>query len=544
MKQLLNESIPEPEPNEHTINEVLPESKADENSKQIPAKFNKFYKVTYDKDKEVKRIHIEYLALVRILRELGFKRYDLGDEKFIIRVIDNVATQCTQNDVIDAFEEYLMQWDRMDEIPDSDGLTSDYLRNVIYSKLGAYFSDTVLNRLRSSDEIIFLEDTKTESFFCFKDGVICVTKDEIKKISYDKLKDKHIWKNQILPHSIELQNREQFINFPFAKFVSNVSNNYDKIAKKSVKDLHRFNSFETVIGYNLHRYYEGKLKATIFTDSTITDTPDGRTGKTLLTKAIGKMLNKDKWAKTYIELNGKNFDFTDKFRYQECGLDTKLVHINDAKKNFDFEQLFNDISEGIRAQKKGQTPFGVNAKIILSTNRTIKVNGGSAKDRAVEIEMSSYYSSGYSPLDDFGHWFFTDWSGEQWNCFYNFMFNCVKMYLQHGIISPESINLNERKLIEETAIEFVSFMDGRFSDGRTKVDVEFDKKVLLAEFKMVHSDFNKNLKQRTFTKWLRSYAKFRDKYKLLSERDANSVYYGTFVGMDGESSDLPKNLFS
>ena len=66
------------------------------------------------------------------------------------------------------------------------------------------------------------------------------------------------------------------------------------------------------------------------------------------------MLNRDSWAKTYVEMNGKNFDFTDKFRYQECGLDTKLVHINDARKNFDFELLFNDISEGIKAEKKGQ----------------------------------------------------------------------------------------------------------------------------------------------------------------------------------------------
>ena len=156
----------------------------------------------------------------------------------------------------------------------------------------------------------------------------------------------------------------------FAKFAFNVSN----------KNVERFNSLCSIIGYNLHTYFEEKLKATILTDSKISDTPEGRTGKSLLVTGLGKI-------KKLCNIKGKDFDAKNKFKSQEANLDDQVITIDDIARGFDFEMMFNDITEGIKVEKKNLKPFTLKAKILITTNRTLKIEGASAKDREFLVRV-------------------------------------------------------------------------------------------------------------------------------------------------------------
>ena len=289
----------------------------------------------------------------------------------------------------------------------------------------------------------------------------------------------------------------------------------------------------------MHGYFNYKLKALILTDSRISedDEPNGRTGKTLYAKALGKILNYDDKSRVFIEVNGKNFKHDDKHRYSDCSLETQLININDVRRNTFIETWFNDITEGISVDKKNEKPFPIHAKIVLSTNRTIRIDGESAIDRIIQFEFSDYYDSNRSPEMETGRWFFSqDWDIEQWNMFDTFLISCCADYFKHGIVEAESINLKRRTLIDHTSHEFVDFMDDFFTSGNVpikdeadgqkhvyplelKFDSKIDKKDLYLAFTGAYpTDWNtKNFKQRKLTKWLKNYTKYRDDLVMIAK---------------------------
>lgn len=483
--------------------------------------------------KNVKRISIDYYLFSKYLMNLGFYRFEKGKEYYTVRVINHVVEVCTQNQVVDAVK---------DEIENAPGeeisngkvkVSKEKLLDKLFKGIASYFSENLLNRCLKKDGFSFLEDTKDKSYFFFKNCIAEVTTTKLNILEYESVEEKYIWKDQILDRDFNVLEIKEFIDSPFSRFISNISSLNQKV-NNSFSDSQRTDALMSIMGYNLHKYFLGKLKATIFTDSTISDEPNGRTGKTLLAKAIGKVLNTNTNSKTFVELNGKNFNFQDPKRYQECEIDTKLVHLNDVMKNFKFELLFNDISEGIKAVQHYKAPFLVNAKIIISTNRTIQVRGNSAKDRCIEFEMSNYYGLNNSPEKEFGHWFFRDWNHLQWLQFDNFMLYCVKMYLSSGLIEPGVINLNKRKLHEETAREFILFMDEQLKDYNGE---RINKKDLHNEFLEQFPDFNrgfKAIKQRTFNSWCRLYAEYSEGFEKTIEIKSNGQYFIEFV-RKGES---------
>jgi hypothetical protein len=149
-------------------------------------------------------------------------------------------------------------------------------------------------------------------------------------------------------------------------------------------------------------------------------------------------------------------------------------------------------------------PFDRSPKIIVSTNYTLKGTGDSFKARLFEIEFSDYYNACHQPKDDFHKMFFDEWDKEEWNRFDNFMLGCVEFYLKNGLINHTPINLERRKLIDNTSKEFVEFAE----NGGLALNIEFDKHDLHWKFTSHYQDFSQ-LKQRTFTEWLRRYAMYK-----------------------------------
>jgi len=238
------------------------------------------------------------------------------------------------------------------------------------------------------------------------------------------------------------------------------------------------------------------------------------------------------YIKSYQEINGKDFDPNRVHKFQTLEVDTQVVHINDIKSSLLFDSLFNDVTEGISIERKNNQPFRVQSKVVVSTNRTLRLDGGSARDRAYEFELSDYYSEKFSPYDEFGKWFFSEWDMEEWQQFFHFYIDCIQFYLQNGLIAAEPINLHRRKLIESTNREFMSFMESVMNDKVIEVGKEYDKKVIHELFLTQYPEFREGHKlknQRSFTAYLRLWAEYTPGISLdVKERSSGTNHYILF----------------
>lgn len=504
--------------------------------------YNVDYKVNDDGSKAVKNIKINFQKLVDRLKELGIRRLDIGPKTYIVRIEDNVVEEISQSKVIDTFVDWLRGFG--DYLP--DGVVVDQMLDKIYRSLGTYFSDAILHRCLDDKPIEFNEHEDGEAFFYYQNGFVRVTKSGAELLPYAKLKGL-IWKNQILPRDFKKLDKRAYEEHAFVKFFNNIADNWTEHpgdGRKQSGNPERLEILKNVIGYGLHAYFDKELQSVNFTDARISESsePNGRSGKTLLLKAMGSMLNSHEFAKTYVEIDGKDFDSKDRFKYQDISVDTKLVHFNDIDRRFDSEKLFTAITEGIKVQYKNEKPFPIKAKIFITSNKALRIYGGSARDRFVEIEIADYYSDEWKPKHEFGHWFFTDWDENDWHCFDNFMLSCVQQFFIDGALRrPGMINLAIRKLREQTAPEFVAFMeDYGIEEGK-----EYEKKILLYEFKQRYDDFDK-LKQRSFTTWMRFFAKMHPDFQDCEETRKNSSDFIKFTlktqtdsTAEADSDDLP-----
>lgn len=358
----------------------------------------------------------------------------------------------------------------------------------------SYFKSDFLSMLDTTD-VKIKEDTSTECFLYYNNCVVEITKDSVKKVDYLDI-DGYVWKRQIIDREYLKEDHHSAV---FRKFLWLISG----------KDVSKYNSFKSVIGYLLHSFKtSANNKAIVFNDETISENPNGGSGKGLFWNALKNM-------RKVSRIDGKAFEPTKSFPYQTVSTDTQILVFDDVKKNFNFESLFSLITEGIILEYKGQDAISIpveqSPKILITTNYTIGGIGGSFERRKFEVEMSSYFSYKHSPLDEFGHMLFSDWNSLEWLKFDNFMINCVQFYLENGLVKHEFNNLEVRKFIKETSFEFYEWSADR---ENLPHNCKIDKQVYYYKFMEEYSDFKKWLTQKKFTQWIESFGKF---YKLETE---------------------------
>ena len=351
-----------------------------------------------------------------------------------------------------------------------------------------YFTIDFLSML-STTEINIKEDDANTCYLYYKNCVVKITKDKIEKIDYIDV-DGFIWKRQIINRDY---NEFDHHKSEFRKFIWLISG----------KNIDKYNSFKSVIGYLLHSFKtSANNKAVIFNDETVSENPNGGSGKGLFWNALKNM-------KKVSSIDGKTFEFTKSFPYQTVSTDTQILVFDDVKKNFNFESLFSLITEGITLEYKGQDaitiPVEKSPKILITTNYTIGGIGGSFERRKFEVEMSSYFSFKHTPLDEFGHMLFSDWSNDEWLMFDNYMINCVQYYLENGLLKHDFNNLEVRKFIKETSYEFYEWSKDR---DNLPYNIRINKTEYYNRFINEYQDFRKWLSQKKFTQWLEAYGKY------------------------------------
>ena len=452
-------------------------------------------KVNGIKTEVLEGIRIDKLKYVKFLRELGIFRYDVDAERSIqILIRDNLVKVLTEIGINDIVFQAI---DDIEEKYDLGEVKADDIRRKFMDDIAKLLDKKILMSMAPKTEFQFLKDEKEVLYFPFTNGLAKCTKEGI---SIEKHTDSNylIWKEQIIEFDIKplFKNVKEgeHINIDkfgiFGKFLFNVSG----------KSTERYLSLLSIIGYNLHYFFDTQRRATVFTDSNLSQGAEGRSGKSLLGKMIMHMRNT-------CMVNGKNFDPTKEMRWQEVKEDTQIVFLNDLLKWFSLEHIYTDITEGMTIRRMYEKPFTHNAKLILATNQSIRTESGSDRDRILEFEFSNHYSEGYSPLDEFGSWFYTEWDNEERNKFYNCMLYASHVYLRNGVIRPKNINLGKRKLIDHTHQDFVSWIENEGLE-LLKPETEIAVQDLYESFKTKYPDNIDwvKFKPQKFGKYMRSYA--------------------------------------
>lgn len=457
---LWNQSLDEPE------DEATVKSHVERLINDYGISLNTFWKL--NEEKEIKFSLVDFR---KYLEAEGFAKTYLGKDYIFIQIKENKIKEVTHTQIKDHVLEYIRGLDnpRKNEVEEAMLRSKTMLGEDLIECITTVNPE--LNR-----------DTNDKAVFYFNNAVVDVTKDGISTGDY-KTTNGLVWESQIIQRDVKLDSNT---NSDFETFLFNVAGG----------DTEKFRSFQSAIGYLLHSYKDSSnAKVVVLCDEKVTDFPDGRTGKSLFGKAVS-------FIKRSVRIDGKNFTFNSRFTFQQVNLDTQLLEFNDVKKDFDFENLFSVVTDDMSIENKGQKPFVIpfskSPKILASTNYTIRGVGGSFRDRLFEIEFSDFYNEAHRPIDDFGKRFFDDWDESEWNAFYNFMFECVKIYLAEGLIYPQNKNLTERKIIDSTSREFKEFMDEQ------DLSEDTNKKVLYEKFQRKYPDYLW-LKQNTFSKWIKIY---------------------------------------
>ncbi len=464
-----------------------------------------FYSIQFDKNGYIKGFSINLVAFTDAIFELGFCRFDLESGVCLfVRVENKVVEQVQIISIIDSV---------VHKVKHSQGcehVDSKMIIEKLYGNLARYFSPMLLQRIQSEIPFDFVKDTKEKAFVCFKNGVVVCTEKGYELKPFSDF-DKHLWKKQIIDREfttlsdtlvlLEDKKKAKEIEVPFITEYGN----FARFVYLLAGDEERFYSLCSLLGYIMHDFTDYKMRSVVLTDSVISEDSEsnGRSGKTLLFRAL-------KYIRKQTEINGKDFNHTDKHKYGTATIETQILFINDLQRKFDVEILFNDITEGITIDVKNAQPYTIPVKMLLTCNQPLKIEGNSAKDRFIEFDIKDYFSIDRSPEDEFKQWFFRDWDGTEWNKFDNFMLFCISHFLKNGIIEPSYLNLETRKLIEYTSQEFVIFFDELVKSGELKEKQE--KTALYNKLINAYSDFHW-LKQRTFTQWVRRYMQSSTLYK-------------------------------
>lgn len=423
------------------------------------------------------KVILKNIAYKNWLEKNGFyKFYPDGSDTFVFVKIENNLIDNTSADKIKDF--VLNELIEMDELKVYDAMANN-------PKL---FKDDRLNIVEPA-KIAFKEDTPSTAYLYFKNGALKVMADKVELIDYIDLNG-YVWKKHIINHDYV----QASADCDFSRFIDNICD----------KSEERFRSICSTIGYLLHSYKtSAKNVAVILNDEVISENPNGGTGKGIFINAISKL-------KRVSIIDGKTFSFDKSFPYQTVSADTQIIVFDDVRKNFNFENLFSIVTEGIIIEKKNKDaiklPIDKSPKVLISTNYAVGGEGNSFERRKWDVEFAQHYNNKHTPIDDFGRLLFDEWNEEEWMKFYNFMIRCLQFYLKEGLYKTEFKNIKERIFIKNTCFEFNEWVS---DESNLELNIQYVKSEIYEYFINEYPDLKKYTSQKKFSGWLEKYANYK-----------------------------------
>jgi hypothetical protein len=474
-------------------------------------------------DESEEKVKIDRGRFIQFLEDHGFgKTYVESDlDSRLVRVQDNVV----QYTSVERIKDFTLRFVR-EEINDEQGLPlpASGSRSRAHAGYGAedvadallrgsnvYFSSGLFEFLEPLD-LNFHRDTAEKAFFYFQNGFVEVTAEGFTLHDHSDL-DGVIWKDQIIGREFTDLTDEETSGWDWHEHLLNVAG----------RNSERHTSLCTALGYLQHGYKDPAVtKAVIFMDEKDTEVEDGRTGKSLTAKALQETC-------PTLRIDGRNFSFDSQFAFQQAEVGTQIIDFNDVRERFPFERLFSVITDDFPIERKNQDrvtiDFEDSPKFLLSTNYVIEGRGASFEDRTFQVEFSDYYGPDHTPVDEFGHRLFDDWGEEEWAQFDNVMMACVRLYLRDGLTPYDHVNVDYRRLKQQTCPDFAEWVVDFVEPGK-----EYEKEALWRTFREAYSPDYEDLKKSKFGHWMNDFARVYElnKQQQRKRSDGTRKRYVTF----------------
>jgi hypothetical protein len=354
----------------------------------------------------------------------NFLRISTPDDKiFLLRDTNNVVNFFNHNTDIVAFLK-----ENIVEFGNSFDAVADTIARENFSVIKQGFL------LIPSIELNYYSDTKATFGLPFKNGFYYFDmndKGTLKRKEYNDVK------GFFAPH--EIQSREFKYTDEvgmFEQFLIRVSIGLKEPEIQDHKNI--IESFKTMFGYLCHNYKDAtKNPCIVLTDMDADDeTRNGRRGKTLISKAVQEVQES-------IIKGGKEFDSGYTHVFADLEKKHNVYIIDDVPAGFKYDDLYTNILGDISCQRKGLKAEAIKfkdaPKFVITSNWVVPYDekNASTNGRFIEYKFTNYYNTTHTPKDEFQCAFFQDWNADEWNRFYSFVFRCVKLFLQKGIIKTE-----------------------------------------------------------------------------------------------------------
>jgi|GEM_PF-909668 len=447
-----------------------------------------------DEENPKYRCEYSYPLCVNFVKSNNFHIYCKNGERQIVRILNNVISEVNKYDLHQFLRDFIDNTEK-----DFNLLALDK-----FDKTANHLISCVIDSMRNDTLLIdenIIYDSKGKSYMYFKNGYLEMGTD-MKLLDYDNL-DGYIWKSSQKDHNIDITDNT---SGDYEGFIHKIATT--RYEGTHVENIKKFNTLKSSIGYLLHNFKNPSFpKVVVLTDEVISNSPQGGTGKSLFQKALSKIVSS-------VGISGIDFQINKNYTYEEVKIDTRLINIDDCMKSFNFTELFSQVSSDLTVRKKYVSqvtiPFETSPKFCISSNTVIDGYGSSFRRRMIEIEMSNYFSDSYTPVNEFGRNFFSEWDESEWNRFYIFMATCVLYYLNNGVVEYERVNIAEKKTKSAIGESLFEFFETYIVE-----DNFYTSKLLLEEYGEMS---NEEITPTRLTQSLKKYAEFKN-LSLVDEYD-------------------------
>lgn len=505
-------------------------------------------KVSYD---------LSLVCLFKFLSATGFFKMMTGPFYRYVYIQDKVVEVIPDSNIAGRVREHLLQFIKANTDYYTEGLANMILRNKILSADSFQNLETIelnFDSFSETEEYFFFRnmivrvtadkiekvDSRESTFHVLKEKVtdhnLFLTKPffSVNTDWFDYASNLLVQHSPDSPDYYDIKqeidkmtNSERFNleilngDFDFLKYVYNTGNKFwreEAEAKRKGSELSpterkivnlNFISKCSTLGYLLSKYRSPSSgKAVYCMEIAVDDLEEGQhnggTGKSLFLDSL-------KYMRKRVFINGQNIDKKMEFLFQSVDIDSDIIHIDDLSSKVDLNRFLPSITNDLVVNRKGKDEFIIPMtkapKFAFSSNHAISRFYGSLRRRIQFCGFTDYYHSANpetglqenSPKIEFGRNLLFDYKEEDMNNFYNFMLQCVQLYLRYGLIETEMGDIEERQKKNKVGLDFLDWADDYFENRFNTIineDVAFE-------------DFKKNalskigqgyMKKNTFTK--------------------------------------------
>ena len=237
---------------------------------------------------------------------------------------------------------------------------------------------------------------------------------------------------------------------------------------------------------------------------------NGGTGKSLFAKSIDQV-------RCQLFINGQDYDPKDtKFMLQEVKKDiTDNIFMDDLSTRVDLHKFMPMITGDMTVNPKYVPAFTIkyqeSPKVIFTSNHAIRNFDSSLRRRTFFTAFSDYYHADNperkmterTPATDFGKQLIYDYDDKEMNTFYNFMLQCLQLWMRYRVrVNPPMQSIERRTLRNSLGDEFLWWAEEYFNEAH--LDREVDKREAFEAYLESISERESAFRtMRTFTDQLR-----------------------------------------